>query len=295
MQSGWIPFFICDMPTKNLAEPLLPSPPDPEVAKGPPPKSTPLLPGFGVVKLVDSVLAGIGLWFGVAMLGLMEPVVGLTLFAPPMMASGIIFSIGPSPPSPKGFISGTICSATFSFLVLACLKGVTPVGLDHGDIAQGAAAGAMLVWYKLSATVFPPAVILASSLVTASAVGSDPSRSLSATAFYLCFPWLAGHAWIYLCAYATSRLRASARAALTKNRLASLGSQSDEKLLEVFNKFDTSGDGALDADELKVALRVALGVDVSIEDCTELVNAADKDGNGTCDFDEFKAICRNEV
>jgi len=282
------------MPPKALAEPLLPSAPDVEAAAQPPPTS-PLLPGFGAVKVVDSLLAGIGLWFSCAALGLAEPVVGVALFAPPMMASGIIFSVGPAPPNPKGFISGTLCSATFSFLVLACLRGVTPMGVDHGVIAQGAAAGAMLIWYKLSATVFPPAVVLASSLVTATAVGSDATKSLSATAFYLCFPWLAGHAWIYFCAYLTSKLRACARGALAKNRLASLGAQSDDKLLEVFHKFDTSGDGALDADELKVALRVALGMDVSIEDCVDLVNVADKDGNGTCDFDEFKAICRNEI
>ena len=223
------------MPPKALAEPLLPSAPDVEAAAQPPPTS-PLLPGFGAVKVVDSLLAGIGLWFSCAALGLAEPVVGVALFAPPMMASGIIFSVGPAPPNPKGFISGTLCSATFSFLVLACLRGVTPMGVDHGVIAQGAAAGAMLIWYKLSATVFPPAVVLASSLVTATAVGSDATKSLSATAFYLCFPWLAGHAWIYFCAYLTSKLRACARGALAKNRLASLGAQSDDKLLEVFHK-----------------------------------------------------------
>ena len=53
--------------------------------------------------------------------------------------------------------------------------------------------------------------------------------------------------------------------------------------------------GALDADELKVALRVALGDDLSIEDCRGLVRSADRDGNGVVDFEEFGFICRGQV
>jgi Ca2+-binding EF-hand superfamily protein len=47
----------------------------------------------------------------------------------------------------------------------------------------------------------------------------------------------------------------------------------------------------LDADELKVALRSTLGVDLSRADCEQLVAAADKDGTETIDFDEFRQIC----
>jgi Ca2+-binding EF-hand superfamily protein len=49
--------------------------------------------------------------------------------------------------------------------------------------------------------------------------------------------------------------------------------------------------GVLDADELKVALRSTLGVDLSRADCEQLVAAADKDGTETIDFDEFRQIC----
>ena len=68
--------------------------------------------------------------------------------------------------------------------------------------------------------------------------------------------------------------------AFTTRQLASLGEQTDCTLREIFAKFDTSGDGALDPDELKVALRVALGVDLSKSDCQQLVAAADRDGDG---------------
>ena len=63
----------------------------------------------------------------------------------------------------------------------------------------------------------------------------------------------------------------------------------------MFDKFDTDKSGALDADELKVALRVALGDDLSIEDCRGLVRSADRDGNGVVDFEEFGFICRGQV
>ena len=42
----------------------------------------------------------------------------------------------------------------------------------------------------------------------------------------------------------------------------------------------------------KVALRTALGVDLSRSDCEHLIAVADKDGTGTVDFGEFRNICR---
>lgn len=279
------------MPPKVLVNPLLPVPD--VVATDP--KPPPLFLVVGKVRLLDSFLAGLGLWFGCAVLGVAERHVGVPLFAPPMMASGIIFSFGLTPPHPKGFISGTFCSATFSLLVYACIRGVTPADDDPSVVAMGAAAGAMVFWYKLSATVFPPAVVLAGSLGSTAAVSHDLTKTVMETAWYLCFPWLVGHAFIYACALFFSRVRAMARRKLAKARMSSLGDLSDHSLFEVFKTFDTSGDGQLDANELKVALRMALRMELSIEDCVQLVNAADKNGSATCDFDEFKAICRSEI
>ena len=45
----------------------------------------------------------------------------------------------------------------------------------------------------------------------------------------------------------------------------------------------------------QVALRVALGLDLSLEDCQELVAFADRDGTGQVEFDEFKAVCREQL
>ena len=69
-------------------------------------------------KAADTALAGLGLFGAIALLGALEPVFDVKLFVPPMMASGIIFFAGPTPPDPRGFLSGTLCSATLSAFLL---------------------------------------------------------------------------------------------------------------------------------------------------------------------------------
>ena len=55
-----------------------------------------------------------------------------------------------------------------------------------------------------------------------------------------------------------------------------------------FDRFDTSGDGSLDAPELKLAIRVLTGEDLSVEDCERIVRSMDTDGNGVIDYHEFR-------
>ena len=69
-----------------------------------------------------------------------------------------------------------------------------------------------------------------------------------------------------------------------------LGDATDDALRGVFDKFDTNGDGGLDASELKVALRGAVGLELSLDDCRQLVAFADRDGTGRLEFDEFRAM-----
>lgn len=249
-----------------------------------------LLPAPGPAA-ADAALAGAGLFGAIAGLGLLEAATGLPLFAPPMMASGIIFFAGQSPPHPKGFLSGTLCSATLSLGALALLSPILPP-----IPAQGAAAGILLCWYKSTGSIFPPAAVLAGVLLTATTTslraGASSLKHARVALHYLACPWLAGHAILYACACGVSELRCRVRVLVTQHELLALRGFSDEALQELFTRFDTSGDGALDADELKVALRSALGVDLSRSDCERLVAAADRDGSGEIDFDEFCAICR---
>jgi len=240
------------------------------------------------LRVIDTALAGIGLFAGCSALGALEPLLGRQLFVPPMMASGIIFFVGPTPPRPQGFLSGTLCSATLSFGALRFASRLLPP-----DAAQGAAAATLLMWYKATNAIFPPAAVLAGALATASLTTTNPSATAAFTGLlrYLCFPWLAGHAWLYACACAMAEVRRYVRVEFSKQRLASFKDHTDEQLQDVFEKFDTSGDGALDASELKIALRIVLGLDLTIDDCEHLVGHADRDGTGTVDFDEFKIIC----
>ena len=242
-------------------------------------------------KAADTVLAGVGLSASIAALGGLEGVAHTTLFVPPMMASGIIFFANPAPPDPRGFLSGTLCSATLSAAILVGLDGVVP------DVAaQGASAAMLLVWYKSVGSIFPPAAVLAGTLI-ATTVESAASLNdgIAAGLRYLLCPWLVGHAWLYGSALATGQLRAAVRVALTKERLRALDGLNDAQLFEVFDKFDADRSGELDAAELKVALKVVLGADLSIDDCERLVYSVDVNGNGLIDFDEFALIVRDEA
>ena len=59
------------------------------------------------------------------------------------------------------------------------------------------------------------------------------------------------------------------------------------KLQDAFTLFDTDGDGAIDATELKVAMR-ALGFAPQEDgEIARMMADIDSDGSGTIDFDEF--------
>ena len=60
-----------------------------------------------VPKIVDSLIAGVGLFATISAMGFLEKKMGIKLFVPPMMASGIIFFAPMSTPDPFGFLSGT--------------------------------------------------------------------------------------------------------------------------------------------------------------------------------------------
>lgn len=228
-------------------------------------------------KAVDSLLAGAGLAGTLALMGALELRLGLKLFAPPMMASGIIFFSGSAPPNPKGFLSGTLGCGTASYVLMRALSGlVSPVA------AQGCAAGALLVWYKSTACTFPPAAVLAVLMSNAVAGGATPLS-------FVLQPWLAGHTCLYASALAVSQLRAATALRLARHSFSAL---STAELRKAFNELDISRDGTLDANELKIALRTAIALDLPMSSCSRLIGSADKDGSGTIDFKEFEAICR---
>lgn len=246
-----------------------------------------------LLRSCDAALAGVGLAGSVAALGWLEAELGVDLFVPPMLASGIIFFAGPRPPDPAGFLSGTACSATLSaaVLVLAARAGLPEVA------AQGAAAGCLLGWYRWYGRIFPPAAALAGLLASTFAypAGDEAlSSGVASAASFVCFPWLAGHAFLYVSAASLSPVRTAARLALTRRRIERLGERSDAELRRLFDRFDVSGDQRLRPEELRLALRATLGAELDPADVADLVGAADKTGDGAVDFDEFVDICRVE-
>lgn len=245
------------------------------------------------LKVADFILAGVGLWFGCAFLGFCQDKFKVTLFAPPMMASGIIFFVGPAPPSPKPFLFGTLGSATLALGTQLVVRDILPP-----IAASGSAAAMLLMWYKTTNVLFPPAIVLTGSLMlaytgtAATATDGDEHPQLLAILHFIVFPWLAGHAWLYLCAMVMSKIRGRARISLAASAFKIDASVTNEDLKRVFKKYDTSGDGALDAEELKIALKVAIGIELSVADCTAMIAQYDKDGTDTVDFNEFIMICR---
>lgn len=119
-------------------EETAPPPPPPSIIKGFLPETLP-----DATKAVDTLLAGIGLFASIALLGWVQDTFHVQAFVPAMMASGIIFFAGPAPPDPRGFLSGTLCSATLSAFLLYTLDEVLPP-----VAADGASAALLLVWYK---------------------------------------------------------------------------------------------------------------------------------------------------
>ena len=111
---------------------------------------------------------------------------------------------------------------------------------------------------------------------------------------YLAFPWVSGHALLWVGAHTISNARSVVRYEFRKLSLKEMINQSSDHLKEMFDKFDTSGDGFIDAKELVVALRVTTGEDLTLDESQKLINAADVDGDGVINFEEFKAICEGE-
>ena len=177
-----------------------------------------------VPKATDALIAGLGLAGSFALMGALEPRIGMKLVVPPMMASGIIFFAGPVPPSPKGFAAGTLGCATISATLFSLLRDRVSVAA-----AQGAAAGALLVWYKFTSCMFPPAAVLCVLMMSG-------ASSAQAAASFVLKPWLAGHVVLYSSAMGVSMMRRSARIALSRSRLREMHGLTDPELKEIFDK-----------------------------------------------------------
>ena len=165
-------------------------------------------------------------------------------------------------------------------------------GSSTPAISHCLVAALLLLWFKLSRAYFLPAAGFAALLAQSHhAAHHGPHAAHAASAgsalLYLICPWGAGHLLLYACAAATARFRRQVRAALTRD-LRQSHTAGDVRLREVFERFDSAGDGYLDHLELKLAVRTATGDEVPLDDCERVVRSLDTDGNGALNFHEFK-------
>jgi len=187
--------------------------------------------------------------------------------------------MGMKPAPAVNIFAGTTGAASFA-LLLYSFGGGSP------EMRALAVAGS-LAWFKCTGATFPPAAALA-------AVFLDSKELQELGWSYLLFPCLSGQALLYAAGSGLAQLRQLVRLSLTRMQLDSTltSRESIDEMRSMFMRFDTSGDGLIDATELQVALRAILHADVDAKDCEALVREADVDGDGAIDFDEFLVLLK---
>ena len=246
-----------------------------------------------IPRLVDAVMAAVSLGVSLILCGWLDTK-AMPLYNSKMLSSAVVLFGNPRPPSPHAFL---LCSAS-AFLIGTSLHYLrAPPGLNTQAVAL---ALILLVW-KLSGSNFSATVGLAIFLAE-----GDWHGNFQQPLYFLCFPWFAGHLFLWALAHAFALPRAHVRILLSRRELrrnasgtllsssggmgASAGVPSTATLArmrEVFTRLDTSGDGRLDATECKVAFRSVLNLDLAIEECAAIIRGIDNDGDGGLDFDEF--------
>ena len=65
--------------------------------------------------------------------------------------------------------------------------------------------------------------------------------------------------------------------------------KSEETLRAAFSVFDTSGDGFINAEEMR-RIMMHMGEPVTLEDVEQVIRKVDKNGDGAIDYDEFTKV-----
>ena len=229
-----------------------------------------------VAKYADLALATLGAAGAIYFLDTLEIAFNVKLYAPPLAASSIIIFSGIKPAPAVNVFGGSIGAASFA-LALWELGGGSPT-------TRAIAVGGSLVFFKTTGALFPPAAALATVFL-------DSPALQEAGWTYLLFPCLSGQLILYALAIGLSQARQKVRIAITRSQL-DFSDVTVEEFRSLFQLFDTSGDGMIDATELQVALRKVINTDLDLSDCQQMVREADVNGNGAIDFDEFLQLLK---
>ncbi len=262
-----------------------------------------------ISKYADAVLAAGGAAGSLALLQVLQD----TYFEDTLIMGGFLagssikFFLNRNPPSLEAFWKSTAFS-----IVVGCSLHSFLWTMNEGDSTTVLSKEhssyvilfLMLFFWKLDGSIWGAGQSLANYLAFQSGFWAQhPSGFMSAfPTWFIAGPYLLGHTYLYLCAVLVSLLRKRVRIFILRKDLLSaprkgksfVGPQGDrEKLREFFQRIDTSGDGRLDAMELKLALRASTGDDISLEKCNDMIGSVDCDGDGTLDFDEFCELVNN--
>jgi hypothetical protein len=80
----------------------------------------------------------------------------------------------------------------------------------------------------------------------------------------------------------------------TKKVRNELTEEQRQEIKEAFDLFDTDSSGAIDAKELKVAMR-AVGIEPKKEEVRKILQEIDRNGDGLIKYDEFLDIMTQKV
>eukprot|EP00826_Nyctotherus_ovalis_P023469 TRINITY_DN1802_c0_g1_i1.p2 TRINITY_DN1802_c0_g1~~TRINITY_DN1802_c0_g1_i1.p2 ORF type:complete len:158 (+),score=76.21 TRINITY_DN1802_c0_g1_i1:231-704(+) len=80
----------------------------------------------------------------------------------------------------------------------------------------------------------------------------------------------------------------------TLKKRVELTEEQKQEIKEAFDLFDTDGSGAIDAKELKVAMR-ALGFEPKKEEVKRIMDEADREGTGKIDFQAFMDMMQDRM
>lgn len=260
---------------------------------------------------VDAFLAAFGCAGSLALLQFLTGITPYEFNGSFLVGSSIKFFFNENPPSLKACVHSSM---------FAVVIGHTLHFVPHfcGQYARPVLLFATVLYWKLYGGMWTAANTL--SMIVAVESGGWASvvpniRELNAYAnshqeqanqkrfpwMFLFFPYISGHIILYCMATAMSFLRRKIRTYLIQREFITKqmgydwqteivgGAERRERLRQLFNRMDTSGDGQLDVIELQVALRAVTVTDISLGDTKEILNSVDSDGNGSVDFDEFCA------
>ena len=244
-------------------------------------------------RVVDAAFAGASVALSISVCHILDGYLPFRVYDSKMLSSAVIFLSNPSPPKLTSFLVCSACGFVVG-IVLNIAGGGQLLGSVH---TQSVSLGLLLFFWRISGSNFSSTVGLAVYLAQSGSASWAPALR------YTLQPWLAGHALLYALAHAMALPRAWLRVRVAKHDFG-LGlalragpmsaAERQAELHKTFANFDSSGDGRIDATELKVALRALLDTDLALADCEALIRSVDVDGNGTIDFGEFVALFESQ-